>query len=82
MKVEYTKRKQEDQEVLRQQDLASLKKIVAEMPAATRKSAKLVVGERSFTPEEMLAEAEKGSEYGATFLKMLSRMRLETLRKG
>jgi hypothetical protein len=51
------------------------------MPAATRKSAKLVVGERSFTPEEMLAEAETGSEYGATFLKMLSRMRLETLRK-
>jgi len=81
MKVEYTKRKQEDQEVLRQQDLASLKKIVAEMPAATRKS-KLVVGERSFTPDEMVKEAENGTEYGATFLKMLSRMRLETLRKG
>lgn len=77
----YEKRKGEDEEVLRKWDLDSLRKMVAEMPAAQRKEARLVVGDRTFTVDEILDEAERGTTYGKMILQAQARLRLEQLRR-
>lgn len=77
----YDKRKAEDERVLREWDLKSLRKIVAEMPAAQRKEAKLVIGDKTFTVDELLKEAERGTEYGKMILQAQAKLRLEQLRR-
>ncbi len=77
----YQKRKAEDEALQRRFHVESLKRMIAEMPPERRKEAKLVVQDRTFSPEEILAEVEKDSEYGRLFLKMQARMHLEQLRR-
>jgi hypothetical protein len=77
----YEKRKAEDERVLREWDLESLRKMIAEMPAAQRKEERLVIGDRTFTMDELLKEAEKGTEYGKIILEAQAKLRLEQLRR-
>lgn len=78
---EYTSRTAEDKEVLRQLEIKALEKIIQETPAGQLEKHKLVVGNRSFTLQEILNEAKEGSEYGELFLAMQSKSRLEQLRR-
>ncbi len=77
----YQKRKAEDEALQRRMYEESLRKQIAEMPPEKRREAKLVVADRVFTPDEILAEVEKKSEYGELFVKMQSRAHLEQLRR-
>jgi hypothetical protein len=77
----YQKRKAEDEALQRRLQIESLRKMIAEMPPETRKEAKLVVEDRTFTPDEILSEIEKNTAYGELFLKMHTRMQLEQLRR-
>jgi hypothetical protein len=78
----YEKGRNQDERVLREWDLASLRKMIAGMPAAQRREAKLVIGDRTLTVDEMLKEAEKGTEIGKVILRTQTKLRLEQLRRG
>lgn len=78
---EYTERREEDREVLRRLEIQHLEKMIAETPKEEREAHKLVLGDRTFTLDEILAEAKAGTEFGLKFLEMQSRSRLERLRR-
>lgn len=77
----YDKRTAEDERVLREWDIESLRTMIAEMSAAQRKDAKLVMGDRTFTVDELLKEAERGTKYGKMILQAQAKLRLEQLRR-
>lgn len=78
---DYSKRKQEDEEALRQLELRTLEEMIAKMPPEKRKELKVVVADRTFTPEQILEEAKKDTDYGRQYLKMLTKHRLERLKR-
>jgi hypothetical protein len=78
---DYSKRRQEDAEVLRQLEIRRLEKKIAELPSKDRREHKLIVGNRTFTLDEILNEAKEGTEYGRLYLNMQTRSRLERLRR-
>jgi hypothetical protein len=78
---EYTARREEDREVLRQLEIRHLETLIAETPADKRAELKMIVGDRSFTLDQILAEAKEGTEVGLTFLDMQARSRLERLKR-
>ena len=80
-KEEYTARKEEDRQVLRQLEIRNLEKLIEETPADKRTEHKLVVGNRTFTLDEILAETKAGTEHGEMFLSMQAKARLERLRR-
>jgi hypothetical protein len=77
----YTSRTAEDKEVLRQLEISTLAKMIQNTPAEKRDEYKLVVGDRTFTLQEMLEEAKRGTEYGELFLAVQSKSRLEQLKR-
>ena len=78
---EFSKREQEDKELMRQLEIRNLEKMIAEIPPEKRKEHKIIVGTRTFTLEELLAEAKEGTEYGNLFVSMQSKSRIERLRR-
>lgn len=77
----YDKRKKEDEQVFRQLEIDRLEKIVGEIPEEEEEQFTIVMGDRSFTMEEILAEAREGTEYGNKYLSMQENSRLERLRR-
>ncbi|MBN1261843.1 MAG: hypothetical protein JXB35_14290 [Anaerolineae bacterium] len=78
----YTRRTEEDREALNQLEIRQLEHLVAALPPEKRREPTLVIGNRTFTPEQLLQEAKEGSEYGKLYLKMRSNSRLERLKRG
>lgn len=78
---EFEERDQQDAELLRQMEIQALERMVAELPAEERGQLLLVVGDKSFTPEQMVEEAKKGSKYGELFIGMQVRARVEAMRR-
>jgi hypothetical protein len=54
---------------------------IQSMPAEKRKQVVAVVGTKSFTPEELLKEIERDTEYGKKLVQMSSRLRVEVSKK-
>ena len=77
----YEQRKAEDREVLRRLEIEAVEGIFQEMSVPEREELRLVVGERTFTVEEILDEARRGTEYGEDFLKTHAKARLERMRR-
>ncbi len=78
---EFEKRDQQDAELRRQMEIQALERMVAELPAEKRKQPLLIVGDKTFTPEQMLEEAKKGSKYGELFIATQAKARLEAMRR-
>lgn len=79
--TEFAERDQQDAELLRQMEIQALERIVAELPDEKRGQLLLVVGDRTFTPDQMLEEARSGSKYGELFIATQARSRLEAMRR-
>lgn len=77
----FSERESQDKELLRQLEIQTLEKTIQDTPLEEREKYKLIVGNRSFTLEQILAEAKEGTEYGDMFLKMQSRSRMERMRR-
>jgi hypothetical protein len=78
---DYEKRKAEDERVLHEWDVESLRKMIEKMPPAQRREARLVIADRTFTVDELLREAERGTKYGKMILQAQAKLRLEQLRR-
>ena len=78
----FDKRKAGDDEAMRLWGIESLQKMISEMPAAQRSESKLVVGNQSFTVDELLKEVEEGTEVGKMYLRAQDKLRIEQLRRG
>ncbi len=77
----YQKRKAEDEALQWRHHVESLRKMVGEMAPADKAKAKMVVADREFSPDEILAEVEKETEYGKLFVKMQARAHMEQIRR-
>ena len=77
----YTKRQDEDKEVLRALEIQNLQKTIEETPEEERKKYTVVVGNRSYTLEEMLDEVKEGTEHGELYIATMAKSRIERLRR-
>jgi predicted PP-loop superfamily ATPase len=77
-----------DEEVKRQKELTKkltvdeINSWIKSMPAEKRKQVAASVGTKSFTPEELLREVERDTEYGKMLVQMFNRLRVELSKKG
>lgn len=77
----YAKRSDEESRLREQLDIQALEKMVSGMSAEKRKMNILVVGDRTFSPNQILDEAKKGSKYGKMFVAAQQKLRTEQMRR-
>jgi len=77
----YAQRREEDRAVLRELEIRQLETLIKETPREKRTELKMVVGDKTYTLDQILEEAKKGTEFGVKFLDMQAKSRLERLRR-
>lgn len=77
----YEKQRESEKQLAKQLALADARAWLEKMPGDKRKKAAIVVGTRSFTPEELVKEVENDTEYGKQFSNMLHLVRLEMAKR-
>jgi len=78
---EYRKRKEEDRQVLRALEIEELKNTIRKTPPEEVEKLTIVMGERTFTLDEMLAQIQERTEYGELYISSMSKSRIERLRR-
>ena len=78
----YEKQRESEKQSARQLAIADAHAWIEKIPTEKRRKAAIVVGTRSFTPEELIKEIEADTEYGKQFSNMLHLVRLELAKKG
>lgn len=78
----YSKRQAEEEELLRRLEVDQLKEMVAKKTKEEREEVKIVVGSQSFSLNQLLKEADKGTKIGKLFLDTQARLRIEKRRRG
>lgn len=76
----YEDQRKKEREFTRQIALNDARKWLKKIPAKQRKKPQIVVGTRVFTAEQLVKEAEVGTEYGNEFLEMIHNSKLELLK--
>jgi hypothetical protein len=77
---QYRKQVEEDERILREVEIRALEREIKDL-TPEEKELRMIAGDRSFTPEEMLAEVKEGTSYGESFLARRMKSRLERLRR-
>jgi hypothetical protein len=77
----FQKRKDEDRRLLRALEAQNLRTAIAETPPEELEKYTVVVGDRSFTLQQMLNEVEEGTEYGELYVATMVKSRTERLRR-
>jgi len=77
----YWKRKEEDRQLLRELEIKNLEAIISETPQEDLDKYTVVVGDRTFTLHDMLRDVQEGTEYGELYISMMSKSRVERLRR-
>jgi hypothetical protein len=61
--------------------LEDVKTWLAKMPSEERNKPTIIVGSKTFTPNQLLEEVDKESEYGKALQQKLHRLRMEVSKK-
>ena len=77
----FNKRKEEEQQLRIKLEIHQLEEMISLKSESERNEKKLVVGDRTFSLNEILEEATKGTSYGKMFLATQSKLRNEKARK-
>ena len=73
----YNAKRKEEKEIAKQLALSDVRGWIKKLPAAKRHKPAVVVGSKTFTPEEIEKEVENDTDYGKQFAKMLHKSRME-----
>ncbi|MEJ2127077.1 MAG: hypothetical protein P8X84_06210 [Candidatus Bathyarchaeota archaeon] len=78
----YDAKRKEEKEIAKQLALSDVRGWIKKLPAAKRNKPAVVVGSKTFTPEEIEKEVENDTDYGKQFAKMLHKSRMELSKRG
>ena len=78
---EYEARKKKEAEIARQLELSDVREWLKKIPDDRKKKPAIVVGTKTFTPEQIANEVEKKTEHGKQFARMLNRSRMELTKR-
>lgn len=77
VETDYEERRKKEKQIAKQLALNDIKEWKNKIPKEKHKTPAIVVGTKTFTPEEIEKEVEKDTEYGQQFTKILARAKLE-----
>jgi GTPase SAR1 family protein len=78
---EYEKQRKDEKQLTKELAIADIKEWITKLPAQKANTPAIVVGTKTFTPQEMQKEVENDTEYGKEFAKILSKSRVELSRR-
>jgi hypothetical protein len=78
---EYENQRKEEKRLTKELAIADIKEWISKLPAQKANTPAIVVGTKTFTPQEIQKEVENETEYGKEFSKMLSKSRVELARR-
>ncbi len=77
----FNKRKEEEEQLRMKLEIHHLEEMISSKSESERNEKKLIVGDRSFSLNEILTEANKGTSYGKLFLDTQAKLRNEKARR-
>ena len=78
---EYEEKRKKEADIARRIVLADVKAWIESLPDAERKKPVIVVGTKTFTPEQLAKEVDDDTEYGRQFAAMMQKSRLEMAKR-
>ncbi|MCW4030395.1 MAG: hypothetical protein NWE92_12205 [Candidatus Bathyarchaeota archaeon] len=79
---DYDEQRKLEKQVTKQIALNDIKEWKSKIPTTKLNQPAIVVGTKTFTPQEIEKEVENDTEYGQEFSKILARTRLELAKGG
>jgi hypothetical protein len=77
----YDEQRKKEQQLTKELALADVKDWISKIPKEKLNEPVIVVGSKSFTPQEMQREVENGTEYGKKFSQIMAKSRVEFARR-
>jgi hypothetical protein len=78
---EYEKQRKDEKQLTKELAIADIKDWISKLPAQKTNTPAIVVGTKTFTPQEIQKEVENDTEYGKEFAKILAKSRVELSRR-
>jgi len=79
--AEYEAQRKKEADIVRQLALADVREWLKKIPEDKRKKPAIVVGTKTFTPEQLAKEVEDDTEHGKQFAQMLHKSRMELAKR-
>lgn len=79
--TDYEKQREAEKQLTKELALADVNEWIKKLSKAKAKSPAIVVGTKTFTPEEIKKEVENDTEYGKEFTKILAKSRVELAKR-
>ena len=73
----YEDQRKKEKQITKQLALADIKEWMVKIPKDKLNKPAIVVGTKTFTPEQIAKEVENDTEYGQQFAKILAKSKLE-----
>ena len=77
----YEEQRNKEKQLTKDLAIADVKEWIGKLPKEKVTAPAIVVGTKTFTPEEIKKEVENDTEYGKEFAKILAKSRLELARR-
>jgi hypothetical protein len=78
---EYEEQRKREKQLSKELALADVKEWISKIPKEKANKPAIVVGSRTFTPEEIAKEVENDTEYGKQFAQILNKSKLELTKR-
>ncbi|MCL2173606.1 MAG: hypothetical protein FWB84_08265 [Candidatus Bathyarchaeota archaeon] len=78
---EFEKERQKGKQLTKELALADISEWITKLPRGRANEPAIVVGSKTFTPEELKKEIENDTEYGQEYSQMLAKSRIELTRR-
>jgi hypothetical protein len=78
---EYEKQRKDEKQLTKELAIADIKEWINKLPTQKTNTPAIVVGTKTFTPQEIQKEVENDTEYGKEFAKILAKSRVELARR-
>ncbi len=77
----YDEQRKKENQLTKDLAIADVKEWISKLPKEKANSPAIVVGTKTFTPEEIRKEVENDTEYGKEFAKILAKSRIELAKR-
>ncbi len=77
----YEEQRKKEKQLTRDLAVADIKEWIAKLPKEKQNAPAIVVGTKTFTPQEIQKEVENDTEYGKEYAKILAKSRVELSRR-
>lgn len=78
---DYEEQRKKEKQLTKDLAIADVKDWIGKLPKEKANAPAIVVGTKTFTPEEIKKEVENDTEYGKEFAKILAKSRIELAKR-